>query len=103
MQQVLIVYLKDTFYAGARDAGGVAQWHSKVGEDLREVILGSGALVVFRPDAEDGKPQAHLGGERGHQVAFFPAGGWSGYCWENIEEGAVSRAKAQAAGLAVPR
>lgn len=101
--RMLIVFLKDTFYAGIP---GAAQWHSSRHEDpdrLQEVLLDSGALVVYRLNPEHGTPQAHLGGERADRVAFFPHGGWSGYTWETIDEAALARAAAAASGIATPR
>lgn len=103
MRKVLIVFLKDTFYSSG-GGSGAAQWnynHDDAGE-IRVKLLGSGSLRVLRLDPVDGIPQSHLDGERGVEVAFFPDGGWSGYCWEVIDTGAVQRSRAQAAGIAVP-
>jgi hypothetical protein len=107
LRRILLVYLKDTFYAG----GGAAQWHYNLddADQLQVKILASGSLAVFMPDPENGVPNAHLGGERAREVAFFPAGGWSGYAWEMVPDEAVDQAKQQqakqrlaASGIAIP-
>lgn len=107
--RALIVFLKDTFYTARPGSAGAAQWnyHRPDVDDLRVKLLGSGALVVYRLDAENGEPQAHLNGERALEVAFFPAGGWSGRVWEDIEQEQIDQAttdaRRQEMGLPAPR
>ena len=110
--RALVVYLKDTFYTARPGAAGAAQWnYPKPDADLLRVrILGSGSLVVYRLDPENGTPQAHLNGDRALEVAVFPAGGWSGYAWEDIDleqfEQAVAAVERKARGgpdILVPR
>lgn len=95
VHEALVVYLKDTFFAGRP---GAAQWNY-TGFDARDLIVevrGSGLLWIGRenPDMpEDGH------GKRRREIAVFPPGGWSGYCWEPLTDQEAARL----AGLAVAR
>ena len=102
MRKALVEYLKDTVYT---IPGGAAQWHyiKADADQLEVIVLGSGSLFVLMPDEENGTPHAHLGGKRAREIGFFPAGGWSGYTWEELDEGAMVMAAAAKQGIAVPR
>ena len=112
MRQILLVFLKDTFYSvDPRMGPAAANWHynGPDAELLKLKLLNSGGLAVYMPDAENGTPQAHLNGETARLLAFFPPGGWSGYCWEPIAAAtevavndAVTRTRLAASGVLVP-
>lgn len=80
MRKVLLVYLKDTFYAGRPGAAQYA-YTAPDAADLIVEVRGSGMLWVGRENPEAVKDER---GQRRETVACFPAGGWSGYCWEPI-------------------
>ena len=100
MDKVLVVFLKDTHFTvseGVIGSGGTAQWHSTLDlGEIVEVVLGSGALAVFQLDDENGTANEHLRGRRTNRVAFFPPGGWSGYCWEPVNAEDLAKARAEA-------
>src|SRR5262249_54506178 len=111
-RRILLVYLKDTFFAAdARLGATAANWHYNGAdyEDVRVKMLNSGALMWFKLDAENGQPQAHLNGELARIIAVFPPGGWSGYAWEELEQSTeeaaqdvATRRKLAASGIVVP-
>lgn len=88
-----MVYLKDTFWAGHP---GAAQW-SYTGLDARDLVVevrASGLLWIGRENPE-GLEDAR--GKRRHELAVFPPGGWSGYCWEPV----AAELAAKLAGVAL--
>jgi hypothetical protein len=121
MRRALVVFLRDTHYTEPHQpptvmgggmgspvvvppfpAGhGPARWiyRAEDSDQIREVVLASGTLLVFLLDPEGGQPQAHLAGERAQRIGTFPAGGWSGYVWEWFDPTSAPR---QSSGIVVP-